>query len=151
MQQMGLQAIYPKPRLSVPGQGHRIYPYLLRDIKIDGAMLTIATVWRATTKSITRPGRRKGTICFVTLPLRVPGASGAVGVSSNGSDEDPGESSPEIHGHHSLGEAMWAKGEQVCSLFGESEEEGAVFLWQSRPRSPRLEAVGLGLILHQLL
>lgn len=35
MQQMGLQAIYPKPRLSVPGQGHRIYPYLLRDIKIE--------------------------------------------------------------------------------------------------------------------
>ena len=35
MQQMGLQAIYPKPRLSVPGQGHRIYPYLLRDLKIE--------------------------------------------------------------------------------------------------------------------
>jgi putative transposase len=31
---MGLEAIYPKPRLSVPGQGHRIYPYLLRGVAI---------------------------------------------------------------------------------------------------------------------
>jgi putative transposase len=29
---MGLEAIYPKPRLSVAGRGHRIYPYLLRDV-----------------------------------------------------------------------------------------------------------------------
>jgi putative transposase len=34
MRVMGLEAIYPKPRLSVPGQGHRIYPYLLRDVAI---------------------------------------------------------------------------------------------------------------------
>jgi putative transposase len=32
---MGLEAIYPKPRLSVPGRGHRIYPYLLRDVRIE--------------------------------------------------------------------------------------------------------------------
>ena len=31
MRQMGLEAIYPKPRLSEPAPGHRIYPYLLRD------------------------------------------------------------------------------------------------------------------------
>jgi putative transposase len=31
---MGLEAIYPKPRLSAPGSGHRVYPYLLRDVKI---------------------------------------------------------------------------------------------------------------------
>jgi putative transposase len=31
---MGLEAIYAKPRLSVPGLGHRIYPYLLRGVKI---------------------------------------------------------------------------------------------------------------------
>jgi putative transposase len=31
---MGLEAIYPKPRLSRGGQGHRIYPYLLRDVTI---------------------------------------------------------------------------------------------------------------------
>jgi putative transposase len=34
MRLMGLEAIYPKPRLSVPGQGHRIYPYLLRDVAV---------------------------------------------------------------------------------------------------------------------
>lgn len=32
---MGLEAIYPKPKLSRPAQGHRIYPYLLRDVKIE--------------------------------------------------------------------------------------------------------------------
>jgi len=31
---MGLEAIYPKPRLSVAAPGHRIYPYLLRDLAI---------------------------------------------------------------------------------------------------------------------
>jgi len=34
MEGMGLQAIYPKPNLSKPAPGHRIYPYLLRDVKI---------------------------------------------------------------------------------------------------------------------
>jgi putative transposase len=32
---MGLEAIYPKPRLSVAGGGHRIYPYLLRGVAIE--------------------------------------------------------------------------------------------------------------------
>src|ERR1700759_4597373 len=32
---MGLEAIYPKPKLSQPGMGHRIYPYLLRGVKIE--------------------------------------------------------------------------------------------------------------------
>ena len=35
MRQMGLQAIYPKPRLSQAGKGHKIYPYLLKGLKID--------------------------------------------------------------------------------------------------------------------
>jgi putative transposase len=34
MRLMGLEAIYPKPRLSMPGRGHRIYPYLLRGVAI---------------------------------------------------------------------------------------------------------------------
>ncbi len=34
MRLMGLEAIYPKPRLSAPGQGHRVYPYLLRGVAI---------------------------------------------------------------------------------------------------------------------
>jgi len=32
---MGLAAIYPKKNLSKPAQGHKIYPYLLRDIEIN--------------------------------------------------------------------------------------------------------------------
>ena len=32
---MGLEAIYQKPRLSQPAAGHRIYPYLLRGVKIE--------------------------------------------------------------------------------------------------------------------
>ena len=35
MRLMGLEAIYPKPRLSLSGRGHKIYPYLLRDVKIE--------------------------------------------------------------------------------------------------------------------
>jgi putative transposase len=33
MQQMGLEAIYPKPNTSMPCLQHKIYPYLLRNIK----------------------------------------------------------------------------------------------------------------------
>ena len=32
---MGLEAIYQKPRLSQPGAGHQVYPYLLRGLKIE--------------------------------------------------------------------------------------------------------------------
>ena len=34
---MGLRAIYRKPRTSDPQPGHKIYPYLLRDLKITRA------------------------------------------------------------------------------------------------------------------
>jgi putative transposase len=34
LRQMGLEAIYPKPRLSEPAPGHRIYPYRLRHVVI---------------------------------------------------------------------------------------------------------------------
>jgi len=32
---MGIAPIYPKPRLSTPGKGHKIYPYLLRNLEIE--------------------------------------------------------------------------------------------------------------------
>lgn len=38
---MGLEAIYPKPKLSTPAQGHRIYPYLLRNV----AIVRVNQVW----------------------------------------------------------------------------------------------------------
>ena len=34
MRLMGLEAVYPKPRLSVGGVGHKVYPYLLRNVTI---------------------------------------------------------------------------------------------------------------------
>jgi putative transposase len=33
---MGVEAIYPKRATSLPGEGHRIYPYLLRGLQISG-------------------------------------------------------------------------------------------------------------------
>jgi putative transposase len=35
MREMGLEAIYPKRRLSLSGKGHKIYPYLLRGMVIE--------------------------------------------------------------------------------------------------------------------
>lgn len=37
MREMGMAAIYQRPQLSKPGNGHRIYPYLLRGVKVDHA------------------------------------------------------------------------------------------------------------------
>jgi len=35
MRVMGIEPIYPKPRLSIPGKGHKKYPYLLRNLAIE--------------------------------------------------------------------------------------------------------------------
>jgi putative transposase len=36
LRRMGLETLYPKPRLSLPGGlDHRVYPYLLRDLRIE--------------------------------------------------------------------------------------------------------------------
>jgi putative transposase len=35
MRLMGLEAVYPKPKTTVPGENHEIYPYLLRGVKIE--------------------------------------------------------------------------------------------------------------------
>jgi putative transposase len=35
MELMGIEAVYPKPKLSQPGEGHKVYPYLLRGVAID--------------------------------------------------------------------------------------------------------------------
>lgn len=40
---MGLEAIYPKPRLSIPDLSHRVYPYLLRHVGIE----RVNQVWSA--------------------------------------------------------------------------------------------------------
>lgn len=35
MRLMGIEAVYPKPRLSIGGAGHKVYPYLLRNVSIE--------------------------------------------------------------------------------------------------------------------
>jgi len=35
MELLGIEAVYPKPKLSQPGEGHRIYPYLLRNVTVE--------------------------------------------------------------------------------------------------------------------
>jgi putative transposase len=41
MRLMGLEAVYPKPKLSTPGQGHKVFPYLLRGVTIG----RVGQVW----------------------------------------------------------------------------------------------------------
>ena len=43
MRLMGIRAIYRKPRTSKPGKGHKIYPYLLRGLKVT----RLNQVWSA--------------------------------------------------------------------------------------------------------
>ena len=35
MRLMGIEALGPKPRTTKPAPGHKIYPYLLRDLTIE--------------------------------------------------------------------------------------------------------------------
>jgi putative transposase len=37
MQRMGIEAVYRRPRTSIPAPGHKIFPYLLRRLTIDRA------------------------------------------------------------------------------------------------------------------
>lgn len=37
MRQLGVEAIYPKPKLSQPHPEHRVYPYLLRNLTVSAA------------------------------------------------------------------------------------------------------------------
>ena len=43
MRQMDLRALYPRQRTSQPSKGHKIYPYLLRDLPIEHANHVWAT------------------------------------------------------------------------------------------------------------
>ncbi len=35
MERMGIEAVYPKPRLSRPGEHHKVYPYLLGGVEVS--------------------------------------------------------------------------------------------------------------------
>ena len=51
MELLGIEAVYAKPKLSQPGEGHRIYPYLLRGTRWSastrcGARTSPTSGWR---------------------------------------------------------------------------------------------------------
>jgi putative transposase len=56
---MGLETIYPKPRLSQPHPEHRVYPYLLRDVLIT----RVNQVW-STDITYLNLVRNKGNLTF---------------------------------------------------------------------------------------
>lgn len=60
MQLMGIQAIYPKPRTTRAAKGHRVYPYLLRDVAIGAPNM----VWSA---DITYVPLRQGFMYLVAV------------------------------------------------------------------------------------
>ena len=87
MRQMGLRALYPKPRTSRPGQGHKIYPYLLQGLSIErpnqvwatdicyipmakGFMYLVAIMDWATAGSYRGVCRTRWTASFVSRRLR---------------------------------------------------------------------------------
>lgn len=59
-QLMGLQALTPKPKTSLPGQGHMVYPYLLKGLTIDKPN----RVWAA---DITYIPMRKGFLYMMAI------------------------------------------------------------------------------------
>ena len=60
MRRMGIEAIYPKRRTTWPGAGHKIYPYLLRNVEITRA----DQVWST---DITYVPLRRGFVYLVAM------------------------------------------------------------------------------------
>ena len=60
MQKMRIRVIYPRPNLSKPNKAHRIYPYLLKGIAIEG----VNHVWST---DITYIPVRKGYLYLVAV------------------------------------------------------------------------------------
>jgi putative transposase len=52
MRLMGIEAVYPRKKTSIPGVGHKVYPYLLRDVHVVRANqvwctdITYLPMWR---------------------------------------------------------------------------------------------------------
>jgi putative transposase len=43
MRDMGIGAIYPKPKTTLANKAHKVYPYLLRDIEVTCVFRFIRT------------------------------------------------------------------------------------------------------------
>ena len=69
MRVMGLEAVYPKPSLSVGGAGHTVYPYLLRNVAIE----RVNQVWSTDITYIPMPnGFMYPSMLTLRPPTRVP-------------------------------------------------------------------------------
>ena len=73
MRQMGIEAIYAKPKLSQPLAGHKIYPYLLRGVTIE----RVNHVWST---DITSIRLQHGFIYLVAVSTGYPLKGGQLGV-----------------------------------------------------------------------
>ncbi len=60
MRVLGIEALYPRKKLSIPGKEHRIYPYLLRGVSVDRPN----KVWAA---DITYVRLRQGFVFLVAI------------------------------------------------------------------------------------
>jgi hypothetical protein len=75
---MGIEAVYPKPKLSVPGEGHKVYPYLLRGVAVN----RINQVWSTDityirmSRGFALPGGCDGLVQPVCLELEIVGEPG---------------------------------------------------------------------------
>ena len=63
MELVGLEAVYPKPKLSQPGEGHRIYPYLLRGTTVE----RVNQVWSTDITYITYIRMAQGFLYLVAI------------------------------------------------------------------------------------
>ena len=52
---LGLEAVYPKPKLSQPGEGHKLYPYLLNGVAITRVNQVWSTALGPKTKTVGQP------------------------------------------------------------------------------------------------
>lgn len=81
MHDLGIQAIYPKPNLSIANQRHKKYPYLQRGLPIDPQKITIADISKTyqcplakrVRKHLSKRGIKKGvpTVYSYEKPIKI--------------------------------------------------------------------------------
>jgi putative transposase len=71
MRQMGIEAVYAKPKLSRPGEGHKIYPYLLKEMKIERKNQVWCTDITYAAAGVSLPGGGDGLVQSICAELEV--------------------------------------------------------------------------------
>ena len=73
MRLMGLEAVYPKPKLSAGGTGHKVYPYLLRNVAID----RVDQVWSTDITYVPMPAGYSRSIAAISARFAFVSAPGS--------------------------------------------------------------------------